>query len=107
MRPLAAQAKVKSLRRKVMCNLEDYINDRQYERRGRCVYVCVQFSLDCFCFKEINNCVKNGCKKLNQVKQRWFIAEVAAARAVALLILARSRTKIKIPEHNDKLRTGA
>lgn len=34
-RPLAARAKVKNMRRRVMCNLEDYINDRQYERRGR------------------------------------------------------------------------
>jgi len=34
-RPLAAKNKVNAMRRKVMLNLEDYINDHQYRSRGR------------------------------------------------------------------------
>jgi len=34
-RPLAAKTKVNAMRRKVMLNLEDYINDHQYRSRGR------------------------------------------------------------------------
>jgi len=34
-KPLSTREKVKAMRRRIMCNLEDYINDRQYDRRGR------------------------------------------------------------------------
>ena len=36
-RGLSDPTKIKSMRSKVMCNLEDYINDRQYDCRGRLV----------------------------------------------------------------------
>lgn len=32
---LSNPQKIKQIRKQVMCNLEDYINDRQYESRGR------------------------------------------------------------------------